>query len=83
MEALQSTRLENAVLARFVLVFRGREATVPGLKRARLEGVGLGVSKLGNECWDCTGFCRWLCVCAGRKGREMVPAGYFVPGGVS
>lgn len=45
--------------------------------------MGLGVSKLGNECWDGTGSCRWLCVCAGRQGREMAPAGYFVPGGVS
>ena len=42
--------------------------------------VGLGVSKVGSECWCCTGFCRWLCAYAEGWGREMVPASSFVPG---
>ena len=43
--------------------------------------VGLSVSKLGSECQRCTGSCRWLCAFAEGRGRELVPASSFVPGG--
>ena len=44
---------------------------------------GFSVSKLGSECQRCTRFHMWPCVYSGVQGKEMVPTGSFVPGGVS
>lgn len=63
----------------FGLVFWARGSAVLGLRqvwqgRADLpesEGAGLGVRKLGSECWPCA--------YVERQRREITPANSFVP----
>ena len=43
------------------------------------RGMALGASKLSSHCQHYTASHRWLCVYAGRPGREMAPASSFVP----
>lgn len=58
----------------------GTEAYVARKRRSSdMQRVGLGISKLGNKCWCCTG---WLHDYAGGGGgeeKEMVLASSFVP----
>lgn len=53
-----------------------------GPKRAWLEGLGHGISKLGSQCWCCAGSHWWLCVYDEGNKTEMMPASSFVLGEV-
>ena len=58
----------------------GTEASLTDKDRpARVEGLGIGVSKLGCQYKPCAASHGWLCVYAEEQGKEMVPANSFIP----
>ena len=70
--------LEDVVLARFALVFWGTEVSLTGEGgSAQAWGVGLGISKLGKECWCWAGSPRGEKWCLSAplflEGSSMIP----------